>query len=151
MKALHMRDTKLIKNSPDKPTSSFVVKKCPGEVEDELIWVLTELKENKSSFSRTIFYCRSLTCCAQLDSFFKQELDGSLSGMYAMYHHSKQNFCISRSIFDIKMSFMSVLAFKFHKTLHASFGQSSARHFTASANIQLKTVCFGPEAYWILT
>ena len=104
MKALHMRDTKLIKNSPDKPTSSFVVKKCPGEVEDELIWVLTELKENKSSFSRTIFYCRSLTFCAQLDSFFKQELDGSLSGMYAMYHHSKQNFCISRSIFDIKMS-----------------------------------------------
>ena len=86
--------------------------------------------------------------------FFKQqkhEQDGnSFSGMYAMYH-SKQNFCISRSIFDIKMSFMSVLAFEFHKTLHAAFGQSSAIYFTASATAPLKTVCFGPEAYWILT
>ena len=90
---------------------------------------------------RTILLC----------SFFKQEWDGnSFSGMYAMCH-SKQNFCISRSIFDIKMSFMSVLAFEFHRTLHAAFGQSSARHFTASANIPLKTVCFDPEAYWILT
>ena len=150
MKALHMRDTKLIKISPDKPNCKFVVKKCPGEVEDELMWVLTELKENKSLFSRTIIFCRSLSSCGQLYSFFKQELDGSLSGMYAMYY-SKQNLCISRSIFDIKISFMSVLAFEFHKTLHAAFGQSSARHFTASANIPLKTVCFGPEAYWILT
>ena len=83
--------------------------------------------------------------------FFKQELDGnSLSGMYAMYH-SRQNFCISRSIFDMKMSFMSVLAFEFHNTLHAAFGQSSAIYFTASANAPLKIVCFGPEAYWILT
>ena len=48
MKALHMRDTKLIKISPDKPNCKFIVKKCPGEVEDELMWVLTELKENKS-------------------------------------------------------------------------------------------------------
>ena len=40
-------------------------KKCPGEVEDELMWVLTELKENKSSFSRTIIYCRSLSSCGQ--------------------------------------------------------------------------------------
>ena len=55
MQALHMRDAKLIK-----PRCKFVVKKCPGEVEDELMWVLTELKENKSSFSRTIIYCRSL-------------------------------------------------------------------------------------------
>ena len=54
MKALHMRGTKLIKISPDKPNCKFVVKNCPGEVEDELMWVLTELKENKSSFSRTI-------------------------------------------------------------------------------------------------
>ena len=151
-----MRDSKLIKISPDKPNCKFVVKKCPGEVEDELMWVLAELKENKSSFSRTIIYCRSLPITVKLRtillySFFKQERDGnSFSGMYAMYH-SKQNFCISRSIFDIKMSFMSVLAFEFHKTLHAAFGQSSARHFTTSANIPLKTVCFGPEAYWILT
>ena len=65
MKALHMRDTKLIKISPDKPNCKFVVKKCPGEVEDELMWVLTELKENKSSFSRTIIYCRSLSSCGQ--------------------------------------------------------------------------------------
>ena len=56
----------------------------------------------------------------------------------------EQNFCISRS-------FMSVLAFEFHKTLHAAFGKSRARYFTASANAPLKTVCFGPEAYWILT
>ena len=89
MKALHMRDTKLIKISPDKPNCKFVVKKCPGEVEDELMWVLTELKENKSSFSRTIIYCRSLSSFGQLYWFFKQELDGSLSGMYAMYHSSK--------------------------------------------------------------
>ena len=60
-----MRDTKLIKISPDKPNCKFVVKKCPGEVEDELMWVLTELKENKSSFSRTISYCRSLSSCRQ--------------------------------------------------------------------------------------
>ena len=65
MKALHMRDTKLIKISQDKPNCKFVVKKCPGEVEDELMWVLTELKENKSSFSRTIIYCRSLSSCGQ--------------------------------------------------------------------------------------
>ena len=90
MKALHMRDTKLIKISQDKPNCKFVVKKCPGEVEDELMRVLTELKENKSSFSRTIIFCRSLSSCGQLYSFFKQELDGSLSGMYAMYY-SKQN------------------------------------------------------------
>ena len=63
----------------------------------------------------------------------------------------EQNFCISRSILDIKMSFMSVLAFEFHKTLHAAFGKSRARYFTASANAPLETVCFGPEAYWILT
>ena len=148
MKALHMRDAKLITISPDKPNCKFVVKNCPGEAEDELMWVLTEFKDNKSSFSRTITVkLRTIL----LYSFLKQELDGnSLSGMYAMYH-SKQNFCISRSIFDIKMSFIAVLAFEFHKTLHAAFGQSSARHFTASANIPLKTVCFGPEAYWILT
>ena len=29
------------------------------------MWVLTELKENKSSFSRTIIYCRSLSSCGQ--------------------------------------------------------------------------------------
>ena len=51
-----MRDTKLIKIAPDKPNCKFVVKKCPGEVEDQSMWVLTELKENKSSFSRTITY-----------------------------------------------------------------------------------------------
>ena len=65
MKALHMRDTKLIKISQDKPNCKFVVKKCPGEVEDELMWVLTELKEHKSSLSRTIIYCRSLSSCGQ--------------------------------------------------------------------------------------
>ena len=65
MKALHMRDTKLIKILPDKPNCKFVVIKCPGEVEGELKWVLTELKENKSSFSRTIIYCRSLPSCGQ--------------------------------------------------------------------------------------
>ena len=145
MKALHMRDSKLIKISPDKPNCKFVVKKCPCEVEDELMWVLAELKENKSSFSRTIIYCRSLPITVKLRtillySFFKQERDGnSFSGMYAMYH-SKQNFCISRSVFDIKRSFTWVLAFEFHKTLHAAFGKSSARYFTASANAPLKTV-----------
>ena len=86
MKALHMRDTKLIKISPDKPNCKFVVKKCPGEVEDELRWVLMELKENKSSFPRTIIYCRSLSSCGQLYSFFQQELDDSLRSTYAMYH-----------------------------------------------------------------
>ena len=50
MKALHMRDTKLIKISQDKPNCKFVVKKCPGEVEDELMWVLTELKETNLHF-----------------------------------------------------------------------------------------------------
>ena len=65
MKALHMKDTKLIKISPDKPNCKFVVKKCPGEFEDELMWVVTELKENKSSFSSTIIYCRSLSSCGQ--------------------------------------------------------------------------------------
>ena len=37
------------------------------------------------------------------------------------------------------------------KTLHAAFGKSSARYFIASANGPLKTVCFGPEGYWIMT
>jgi len=154
MKALHMRDTKLIKISPDKPNCKFVVKKCPGEVEDELMWVLTELKENKSSFSRTIIYCRSLLSCGQ---YYYIHFSNK-NGMVILLVVCTQ--CIIQSKISafpgpystlIKMSFMSVLAFEFHKTLHAAFGQSSARHFTASANIPLKTVCFGPEAYWILT
>ena len=153
MKALHMRDTKRIKISPDKPNCKFVVKKMSRGswrwinvgshgIKRKQIFIF----KNNNLLPITVKLRTIL-----LYSFFKQERDGnSFSGMYAMYH-SKQNFCISRSIFDIKMSFMSVLAFEFHRTLHAAFGQSSARHFTASANIPLKTVCFGPEAYWILT
>ena len=152
MKALHMRDTKLIKISQGKPNCKFVVKKCPGEVEDELMWVLTELKENNSSLWRTIIYCRSLSSCGQYYYIHFSNKNGMvILSVVCTQCIIQSNFCISRSIFDIKMSFIAVLAFEFHKTLHAAFGQSSARHFTASANIPLKTVCFGPEAYWILT
>jgi len=69
MEALHMRHTKLVKISPDKPNYKFVVRKCPGEVEDELMWVLMEFKEIKSSFSRTIIYYWSLSSCVNYIHF----------------------------------------------------------------------------------
>ena len=60
-----MRDTKRIKISPDKPNCKFVVKKMSR---GSWRWINVGshgIKRNKSSLSRTIIYCRSLSSCGQ--------------------------------------------------------------------------------------
>ena len=150
MKALHMRDTKLIKISPDKPNCKFVVKKM-SRGSWRWINVGSHGIKRKQIFIFKNNNLLPITVKFRTIILIFQTRTGWFSQWYVRNVSFKQNFCISRSIFDIKMSFMPVLAFEFHKTLHAAFGKSSARYYTASANAPLKTVCFDPEAYWILT
>ena len=95
MKALHMRDTKLIKISQDKPNCKFVVKKMSR---GSWRWINVGSHGIKRTQIFTFKNNNLLPITVKLRtillySFFKQERDGnSFSGMYAMYH-SKQNFC----------------------------------------------------------
>lgn len=57
LKVLHMRDTKVVKLTPDKPNCRFAVEKV-FDNEKQLKCFLEELKEKKEKFPRTIIYCR---------------------------------------------------------------------------------------------
>lgn len=85
LKVLHMRDTKVVKLTPDKPNCRFAVEKV-FDNEKQLKCFLEELKEKKEKFPQTIIYCRSIAVCGELFSLFRQDLEGVANSMFAMYH-----------------------------------------------------------------
>ena len=86
LKALHMRNVKVVKLSPDKPNCKFIVEKASGDMEQQFKCLVEELVEKREAFPSTIVYCQSIANCGELFYYFAEELDGIGDGMYAMFH-----------------------------------------------------------------
>lgn len=102
LKSLYMRDVMLVKISPDKPNSKFIVKKSSGDIEEDFLWVLNQLRGKMLECPRTIIYCKTIANCGELYSMFVQELDNAFSGMFAMFH--------SKTPSDIQKTVLTSLA-----------------------------------------
>ena len=72
-----MKDTKVIRHSPDKNNLYYSVEKC-SDIDETFQPMIKVLNENTADIPKTIIYCRSLKDCGEIYSLF----DSPRVGMY---------------------------------------------------------------------
>ena len=72
-----MKDTKVIRHSPDKKNLYYSVEKC-CDIEETFQSIVNVLHEQTAQIPKTIIYCRSLKDCGEIYSLF----DSPRIGMY---------------------------------------------------------------------
>ena len=101
-----MKDPLQIIESPDRENIKISITKISGDPIESFKWLTEKLKVNREKCDKYIIYCRRISDCSSLYSFFKEEVvDTSLFNMF----HSRTVSKIKEKILDSIRDSQSVL------------------------------------------
>ncbi len=81
-----MKNTEVIKLSPDKENIRYIIEKASGEIEQTFSWLLHDLNLFHGDMNKTVIFCCSIKECGEIYETFLYNQSDEQQCHFAMYH-----------------------------------------------------------------